>query len=65
MSWQGNQRDAAARVEFVTIRTSAEAVPCPEPGCAAPAGTTCTNLLTGDPLGYLPAHDKRIKEARG
>lgn len=63
MSWQGDQRDAGARVEFVSIRTSAEAVDCPV--CEAPEGTTCQNLLNGEALVHLPAHDKRIKKARG
>lgn len=63
MSWQGSQRDSAARVDFVSIRTTAEAVSCPV--CEAPEGTTCQNLLTGDALAHQPAHDKRIKKARG
>jgi len=63
MSWQGEQRDAGARVAFVEQRSEAEQVQCPV--CGADVGHTCLNLATGLPLAKVPAHDKRIKKARG
>lgn len=67
MSWQGQQRDAAAMVDFVAIRSAAEQVICPI--CFAPIGETCMNIsqteARGWPLVKVPAHDKRIKKARG
>lgn len=45
-------------------RDLAEAIPCPQPGCGALAGETCTNLVSNVPLERLPAHAVRIRDAR-
>lgn len=63
MSWQGEQRDAAAQVAFVELRSAAEQTDCPY--CHAPAGATCTNGTSDLPVKYIPAHNDRIKKARG
>lgn len=39
-------------------RALAERHPCPY--CDQPAGQTCTNPTTGEPLGHQPAHAARI-----
>jgi hypothetical protein len=46
-------------------RDRAETVPCPDRprGCAMPAGTTCRNLTTGEPLEHQPAHFARLRAA--
>lgn len=44
-------------------REQAETVPCPLLACPAAAGETCRNLLTGEPLGHLPAHQARLVAA--
>lgn len=63
MSWQAEQRDAGARVGFVELRSVAEQVSCPF--CGMDIGHTCLNMTTGQPLVKVPAHDHRIKKARG
>lgn len=50
--------DAEWRME----RDRAETVACRD--CQQPAGATCVNLRTGEPLSRLPAHAHRIHDAK-
>ncbi|WP_031470380.1 zinc finger domain-containing protein [Sciscionella sediminilitoris] len=45
--------------EFNHTAWEAEQYPCPR--CGAPAGTTCRNTITGNPL-RGPAHWQRIQQ---
>lgn len=52
--------DVTKRINAVR-RTQAERVPCPH--CEVPAGQTCRNDTTGEPLNHQPAHVARINAA--
>ena len=47
------------RLEWLQERATAETMPCE--ACSQPAGETCRNLATGEPLQRLPAHGARIR----
>lgn len=46
---------------FEQQRSAALVVPCPY--CHAEANQPCVNSKTGEPLGHIPAHWSRLKQA--
>lgn len=52
-------RHPEVRLDLDRIRDEAEQVACPY--CQQPAGQTCRNTATGEPLRLLPAHRDRLK----
>lgn len=53
-----------ATAEWWMERKQAETVPCRDRGgCGEPAGSTCVNAITGEPLTHAPAHPVRIHDA--
>lgn len=51
-------------MEWQVERGQAQTIVCPEPRCHAGVGETCINLSSGLPLDNLPAHSRRIRDAR-
>lgn len=54
-------RHELANLDWLIDREHAQTVPCRD--CGQPAGHTCINLRTGQPLDRLPAHSTRIHDA--
>jgi hypothetical protein len=52
----------AGQLRNAAHRAQAERVPCPY--CHAPAGQTCRNTTTGEPLDRMPAHPARLAATR-
>lgn len=51
-------------MEWQVERAQAQTIVCPELKCHAAVGETCLNLSSGQPLDHLPAHSRRIRDAR-